>query len=646
MANNFFNFIELKYDEITKQINTWLSSIYKKSDILFNSASPYGQIVNICKELFQHNIIYLKNALNQIDIQKSTHKRVITNIIRISGYNPTRPISATGTLKFKLKQGVDIEKEIKDSIIIFGKKTHIKNKSNGLNYTIEMNTDKNIFPINKNYQFFVSAIQGKYETQTFTGKGVYNQTFSVNIPTSSNIENFNYTIRYNGILLEVKDHMYDMLINSYSCYVRTGFNGGLDIYFGNNNYGFIPEIGSLIEVEYLLSDGSNGEILNSKINDWKFVDNIYDGQNNLLNVEKIFDISIETDFNFASDGDDSNQMKNIIPYVSRNFVLATPSQFIFHLKKLNMFSKVNAFNKLEDNNFSITETVIEESIKKISASINGNSSNVMITKNLNNFLNLYSKYKTNLNDNEIYLYLIPNIKKYFNDNINYFNVPFDVFYLDDNEIDKIMKYLRQIGTTSITTEIKIIQPVITRYIMHIYVRRFSYANEDNIKQEIISNVSDYLLSNERLDRIPKSDFVSLLKEIYGVDSVSVYFVSQKNEDYHKKAIDLGYANPSKQPKYISTKISNVTAKSSKNIVDNEMSKPMIIKNGVYTTNIAYNQELTLGIDPIHGDIIVEQDEYAIIRGGFRDRNGVWYNENPLSGGLSSINVTFNGITEK
>ena len=61
----------------------------------------------------------------------------------------------------------------------------------------------------------------------------------------------------------------------------------------------------------------------------------------------LFDIFVETDIKFASDGESVEYTKSVIPYVSRNFVLATPAQFIYHLKKLNMFSKVNAFNTLD-----------------------------------------------------------------------------------------------------------------------------------------------------------------------------------------------------------------------------------------------------------------------------------------------------------
>ena len=598
MANKrYFQYIELQYDKLTEQINQWLRFTYNKADIQFNAASPYGQIVEVMKELFLQQMLYLKNSMKVLSIETTENKKVIQQTARIAGHNPGRAISATGTLKFKLKPGIDFQKEIRDEQITIPNKLLLKNKNNSLNYVALLNQDTNKYSVNvPGMEFYLPIIQGKYESQNFTGDATINQSFSINIPNNLQVENYNFTIRYNSVVLEVKDHLYDMLPNEYACYVRSGFNGGIDIYFGTDHYGFVPQIGSSIEVEYLLSNGSEGEILNPTLNEWKIEGDIIDGQGNTLKIEKLFDIFIFNDVNFSSDGESIEFTKATLPYVSRNFVLATPKQFIFHLKRMNIFSKVNAFNMLDDNNFGITDDVLEHYVNKIKYNVRNNKSSAEIVSSVDSFSNIYSKYKTNMNDNTIFLYLIPDITKFFNDDVNYFNIPFDVFILDDKEQEKTLKYLKRLGTMSITTSVKIIQPKISKYVMHIYVRRYDDANQENIKQEMINITSDYLLNNQRFDRIPKSDFIELYKQIDGVDSVSLYFVSEKNENYHKDHV-------------------------------NDVDKLM-------------------GIDTVHGDIIVEKDEYAIIRGGFRDRKGVWYSENPNENSLTSINITFDGITEK
>jgi hypothetical protein len=454
------DFIELQYDKLSEQIKSWLQATYSKSDIVFSEASPYGQILKVDKELFTHNIIYNKNSVNQIAIDYATDDRMIGNLARISGHNPTRPISATGTINMKLKTGIDIETQIGGSKIKINNRTLLKNKSNSLYYNIILGTDYAIYDITADMSIQLNVIQGQYESQTFTGQGKKDQSFSVNVDGITNIENFNFAVFYNGVLLNSKAHMVDMLPYEYAFYSRTGFQGGLDLYFGNGDFGFFPEIGSVIECRYLLSNGKNGNILNNKINDFTFIDSIYDGNGDIVSVETLFDVTIENDITFGADKENKVFTKNSIPYVSRNFVLSTPDQFIYTLKKLNMFSLINAYNTLDENNINNNSYIDQFITTTFGKNVPDRDK---IRENLKDFF-------PNIYDNVIYLYLIPEVKNYFLSDYNYFTIPFDAFYLDANEKRKVMDYLRMMGTLSITTNVKIVDPVISRYVVNIYVR--------------------------------------------------------------------------------------------------------------------------------------------------------------------------------
>jgi len=648
----FYEYIELKYMDLSDQINNWLKSTYNKSALNLNSASPYGQIVNVLKELFEHNIIYLKNAVKVLNIDETQNIKVARYTARIAGHNPSRAISATGTLKFTLKPGLDISKEIKDSIVVINDQLVLKNKTNSLKYSTNLNVPsyKYQVSIDKN-TILIPIIQGSYESQSFTANGQINQSFSVNIPGYKQVENFNYTVSYNSMILKQRDHLYDILPAEMAYYTRSGFNGGIDIYFGNGSFGFIPQNGGVITVNYLLSDGESGIIFNSVEDDWKIEGDVTDGQGNILDVSNLFSIKIENDVNFGSDGETLEFTKAAVPYVSRNFVLGTPNQFIYHLRKLNMFTKINAYT-LNDTttdgktpNFSISDTVVENSIKNINDAIQTNKSRDQILATLDNFNYMWSNYKTNMSDNEIYLYLIPKISKYFSDTVNYFNIDYGVFYLDQSEQDKILAYLRQLGTLSMTTEIKFVKIFISRYIMHVFVNVFDYADEETVRQQIISSVSDYLLTNNRFDRIPNSDFVRLIKGIYGVDSATIHFVSEKNEKYHKDGINLGYEEEQFIiPKYQSTKFSS-TSSQFKPKPQPVLSRGSKIVNGIVVPNLAYNPNVTLGIDTTHGDIICDRDEYAVIRGKWSDRNGIFYNDNMDQNSPCAININIKKIVK-
>jgi hypothetical protein len=395
-----------------------------------------------------------------------------------------------------------------------------------------------------------------------------------------------------------------------------------------------------------LTDGTNGNILSPQSNDFRFIDDVKDNLGNIISMDKVFDIYVETDINMGTDGETTKTTKSILPYVSRNFVLATPSQFIYHLKKLNMFSKINAFNNLEDNTFLVDITVLDTSITKLNSLINTGAPTSELSAAMSNLIYNYSQYKTTANDNQIFLYLIPSVSSYFNSSVNYFNVPIDVFFLDDNEKNKIITYLKLLGTMNMTSTITIIQPTITRYVSHVYIRRFENVTEQTIKQQVINTLSDFFLNNTRWDRIVKADIITSLKNIVGVDSCDIFFLSQSNEDYHRKGMVMSANITGTQQIFSPNQLKNATLTNAQTIVNPILQQPSIVNKGFVYKKTAYNPDAKIGIDTIHGDILIAKDEYPIVRGGWYDRNGLYYSDDLDSGGLTSVNVTFDGVTLK
>ncbi|MFM7853250.1 MAG: hypothetical protein ACKO96_15335, partial [Flammeovirgaceae bacterium] len=132
--------------------------------------------------------------------------------------------------------------------------------------------------------------------------------------------------------------LYDLLPDEYACVVRTGFNGGIDVIFGNGGFGAVPPIGAYIEIRYLITDGSSGNIFRRTINDWKFIDDILDASGEVVNMQKVFNVEIFNDINFGADAESLSFTRSVLPISSNNFVLGLPQQFAYEIKKLGVFS--------------------------------------------------------------------------------------------------------------------------------------------------------------------------------------------------------------------------------------------------------------------------------------------------------------------
>ena len=564
-------FVTITYQNIKKEIETYLRAEHNKGNILFSPASPYGQILSVIENLHQLSFLYLKNTISQFDIIEpgSLNERVIKNTAILAGHIPGRAISATGTLRLSLKSNIDYDKEIPGGRITIYNRTSIKNNTNGLEYAFNLGTDTVSHKITPNYQFFLPIIQGKWVLSTKTGFNQMLQTLSFAEPGLKQIENFNYEVVVQGEYWSVKKHIYEMIPDEKACVVRTGFNGGLDVIFGNGGFGAMPTLGANIRVSYLITDGSAGNIFRRTRNDWKIIGDVYDGNGDTIDLTKVFNIDIYTDINFGADAEDLMFTKSILPIVSNNFVLALPQQYAYEIKKLGVFSHVNAYEK--------TGT--------------------------------------------IFIVATPNINLFKNQSSDYFSVDIRAFSLDNYEKSKIDKYLKTGGNIQLTKKYRITAPDLSYYIMNVFVISYSDASDDSVNAQILDKISNYFLNMSRIDIIPKLDIIRLLSRIKDIHSVDIQFICKKNEDYHKKA---------KQD--VENKLNMYNTSFQKNISITDMSPD-------------YIPTATKGLDSVLGDIIFEPNEIPIIRGGWYDRNGLYYSDDVDGNGLKSVNIIKKGTVD-
>jgi len=570
------NFIQISFDGIKKEIELQLQKLYNKAGILFSPASPYGQVLFVIQNLYQTSYLYLKRSIEQFDMsdQNAKSKRIIRSNAIVSGHIPSRAISSTGTLRFKLRSSVDTEKDVPGGKITIFNKTQIKNKTNGLDYIIDLGgSDKISYQVTPNFQFYVNIIQGRWEFTDFTGRGEPLQSFSVNIPGLKEVENFNVYATVNGEQWTSKKNIYELLPDEKGCVIRTGFTGGVDIIFGNGDFGLIPDIGSAIRIYYILTDGSRGSIFRRTTNDFRFISDVVDGFGQTIDLTQIFDTFISTDINFGADGESIEFTKAIMPVVSTNYVLALPQHYAYYIKRLGVFSHVNA----------------------------------------------YEKFGT------IIIVCTPNIKLFKNQNKDYFTVNIAAFILDDYEKSKIDKYLKTSGTIQLSRRYKIDSPTLSYYIMNVFIITYSDAIIENVQSEIYDKISSYFLNFNRTDRVPKKDLINVLSEITDIDSVDISFVCKKDEDYHRSYI---------------TKTDNIN----NNKLNSLAKKSLNIRS--LEDIPAYDPNKSDGIDLILGDIIFQPNEIPIIRGGWSDRNSIYYSDNLNTNGFSSVNIIKKGVTER
>lgn len=551
--NSIFKYARIKFKEMIDDAYSYFTARYKQSNSTFTESSAYGQTLQAVVDSHQKILYYVEDSVTELNPLTASRGHSIRGLAALSGHNPSRSVSAHGSvnLYFNGNQDSVIGSQIS---IMYG--TKLKCLNNNLTYSLIFPSEELKISINQRYPIRCKLIQGQIESQTFTGTGEPFQTFNVLLKNGFYVEENYVKVYVNSTLCTNVIGVTDMVQDNYCCMIKTSINNGIDIIFGSNDFGKIPPLGSEIIVEYLISDGSRGNIYDKENVRYSFLDSGFDEYGNDVSLNDNIRIDTIDRITMGADPEPLALTKLLMANQSRSFVLANETNYSTFLKKLNYFSVVDVFTTFNDGNV--------------------------------------------LDDNIVYVFLIPDISKRLYKGETYFDVDIKKFGLFDDEVDKIKEYIYGSGNMVLTAELDIIQPILRKYVLHINLIVKKNYNTDNIKQTIIDKLNSYFLSFKRYSRIPKSDIIAIIESVAGVDSVSVMFLNEENE--RQKAIWL------KQ-----------------------------IENG-----LSVAEPVDIGIDSF-GDIVVGNTELPVIRGGWVDRNGVYYNDGVDLMTSSSVNITIRGV---
>jgi hypothetical protein len=568
---SFFSKTRLKANQLFFDAFEYLQRTYDQATEVFTPASPFGQLLTVVANLGELIFYYIEAVATELNIFRARNIESIYGLSRLTGHDPTRGISARGIIALRLNNNVGNELNGDYVQILNGAALELGN--NSLSYFLKFDSDFiRLEQTNKEW-VNVELIQGEIDSQGFTGTGEVLQSY--NLVTKEPTDQFMVTVQVDGLQWKKVDSLYDMNPHEKTFMCKTSVNGGLSIFFGNNQFGSPPPLGSIIRVTYVKTRGNLGNVGGKNLN-LKFKDPGTDFLGNEIDLNDILSVDIIRNPNFGSDSEDPAFTRLIAPYQSNSFVLANPNNYVYYLSKYDFFSFIDAYNTKDDE-----------------------------------YIN---------DDNIIYLFLIPNVKKRITSDLDYFTVPIDNFSLTEDEKAQVIETLNKSGRQVVTAEVRIEDPIIKKYILNVVVSWFEESDKEALRIAIRKTLNDYFLNVNRRDKVPRSDLISLIEDIPGIDSVNVFFISQENEE----AIKNGF--------YFVPVYGIDPATDQKVLIEN---KKIVLEKG---------EDPQLGLDEF-GDIIIESNDLAIIRGDWRDRNDTYYEELPVVNGIGSFNVFFKNKVE-
>ncbi len=593
---SFFSLVRIKANELFQDAVNLTKNVYQQADNLYTVASPWGQLLIVLRNLFSMTLYYIEDSITELNINTASRTNSIIGLARLAGHNSTRSISASGVMG--LVYNGNKSSLISDTIIIpnFVK---LKSKKNNLPYIGILGKDDiryNIYT-DTNKKSFFRVVQGFVESQTFTGTGYTLQTYECNSKEGIWIDNFFVNVYVNGERWKPVVSIYDMSYNEKCVVIKTGITSGIDIIFGNGNNGAIPELGSEILVEYIVNDGTIGQIDSIETSEFKFEDYGYDINGNELDLNVYFNLKLATPVLGGSNPEQIELTKLLAPTTSRSFVLAQTSNYELFFEKMQRFSYIKAYTEYDPSDPYI--------------------------------------------DNIIYLMVIPDISKKLISGKNYFNLPVTSFYMNEFEIFEMYRMIEESGQKILGSIPYFIQPDFQYFSLNVTLNIWKGYDEKVIKDNITRKISDYLLNFKRKDYIPKSDFIGIIETVEGVDSVNVDFISKVVEDELVKLLDREMVWDSV-----------IDFSDEENVLIEKFYYPFLYDNDSKSLNYLDANEgetldyflkmksvqlfLSKHFDSL-GNIILDKNKYPVFKGGWNDRYGNYFDTNLSYERLCPIN---------
>ena len=491
-----FSMLQLQYDRFESSVREYLSKMLNEVSFKLSNSSIFSQIINVVGSATQNIMSYIEDSLTEQNKYTATRKRSIYNLASISGYQPHLGTATTACVELAFKPNNN-----QNSEIVLPNHTKMTCLQNGATFNVALPQEAIVLsPRLDNNIKYITVVEGNFESQTFISYG--GELYTINIPFNSDCDLDYLEVYVNNELWEKRDSLYDLDPESKQYFARTSLKKGIDIVFGNGQYGMALETNDVIKVTYLLHSGEQGNINIEEPVEFIFIDSLLDNFGNDIDGNSIFDIHLNAQDSVSSgtDSEDINTVKEMIGMNSRSLVLADAKNYKQYLNKFSFCG--------------------------------------------------YNRTWTEPGSLIINSLIINNFKQKMSDGMDYFKLTEDDFYLSDQQKQSIIRHINNTGQQLAGSVFNIFDPEIVKYAMYVYVK----LKNDTYDTTYISNEIRKLIGNFFADVrsdifIPKSDIIHLLKSnIDSIDGVSVYFISEQNEQALKNMyyIDKHYEyNPSK-----------------------------------------------------------------------------------------------------
>jgi hypothetical protein len=255
-TNNKINISDLDFDLIKSSLIEYMKGQDQFTDYEFEG-SGLNVLLDILAYNTHYNAMYTNLAINEMFLDSASKRDSIVSIANNFGYFPTSRRSAKASFGMTVTSGNNPNKPSTLSIPKFSAFT---STLSGVDYTFyTLNESIGTLSLNQsNYVFTgIDVYEGTPVTEKFT---VYENTKiilnNLNIDTSTiRVSVQDVAQSLNSSTYVYVESMLNLQSDSKVYFLKEIEGGKYEVYFGKNNLGYEPAVGTVITIDYMISNG-------------------------------------------------------------------------------------------------------------------------------------------------------------------------------------------------------------------------------------------------------------------------------------------------------------------------------------------------------------------------------------------------------
>lgn len=348
-----FNLIETSFENYDNSIRTYLSRVLGQLGMQYKHSQLFGVIFDGMRGIMQNAMFYIEDALTEQNIFTATRQRSVYSLAKISGYEPYYGAAAVGSVLGVIDANLELNN--KTTKIYIPNYSKLVNTINKLAYIMILPSDYYMVDLAKpivRHEFKI--VQGRLDTATYFAKGLPWEVISLDTKELWDREYFYLYV--DGEKWTQVPSIYDMTENGHEYVLTSGYEGALEVMFGNGNYGAMLENGQSIEIRMIKHVGMLGNILSEDSARFIMQSSAYDSLGNAVNLNGYMGFRLQNPATGGVNSDSTQFIRSMIGYNSRSLVLASEENFQMFFKRFSFIGYVNCWS--ERNSMCITATCL------------------------------------------------------------------------------------------------------------------------------------------------------------------------------------------------------------------------------------------------------------------------------------------------